>query len=214
MKRALFGVGVLCVAGAAADGQVVNGSFEAGPAPWVFSDVYTPFFPLGIYPGGTVDTFGWGWLNTPTDGVFDVVTGFDGGGPTGSPITVAQDVFIDDITLCFDYRGAWDLTFGGLLDRTFRVDIEPAGGGAALQTDLILTAPAGSTVLDTGALTGLVDVSAFLGSVVRISFEWDIPETFVGPGQFTLDNVKLVPAPGAIGLLAVGGLVATRRRRA
>jgi hypothetical protein len=42
---------------------------------------------------------------------------------------------------------------------------------------------------DTGNLSGLVDVSAFAGSPVRVAFEWVVPQTLTGPAFFQLDNV-------------------------
>ncbi len=198
-------------AAGSAQAQIVNGSFETGTfANWVTQDLGDPFFPLGVYLGGTVDTFGWGWSNTPTDGVYDAVSGFDGNGP--GMIRIAQDAFINAPTLTFDYRAAWDLTFGAIIDRTFTVNIEPNGGGGTLQSDLILTATAGSTNIDTGPLNGAVDVSAFVGQTVRISFDLFVPEAFTGPAQFTLDNVQLVPGPGALALLGLAGLRRRRRR--
>ena len=104
---------------------------------------------------------------------------------------IAQDmaVPVDTTTISFDYRAAWNV-FAGKEDRTFEVVIRPPGGGAPLQTDLILTAEAGSTVLDTGDLSGEVDVSAFAGQDIRLSFEWFVPEESTGPAFFQLDNVR------------------------
>lgn len=59
------------VAGAIATSShadIANGSFEDGLAGWTVMDNPAPFFPTGSYAAGTVDTFGWGWTNTPTDG--------------------------------------------------------------------------------------------------------------------------------------------------
>ena len=210
-KTLALGAGALLgfAAAGSAQAQIVNGSFETATfADWVTQDLAVPFFPLGVYLGGTVDTFGWGWTNTPTDGVYDAVSGWDGEGP--GTIRIAQDAFINAPFLTFDYRAAWDLTFGGVTDRTFTVNIEPNGGGGILQSDLILTAVEGTTVFDTGPLSGAVDVSAFMGQTVRISFDLLVPGAFTGPAQFTLDNVQLVPGPGALALL---GLVGLRRRR-
>jgi len=217
-KTLALGAGALLSLAAAgsAQAQFINGSFESGDfGGWVTQDLGSPFWPLGVAPAGAVNTFGWPWSNTPTDGLFDASHGFDGDGGTGpvNLIRIAQDVFIDGPTLTFDYRGAWDLTFGGVLDRTFTVNVEVLGGGANLQSDLILTATQGTTVLDTGPLAGVVDMSAFTGLSVRVSFDWLVPEDFSGPAQFTLDNVNLVPAPGALALLGLAGLQRRRRRR-
>ena len=94
------------------------------------------------------------FTSDPPQGLFAALTGFDGNGP--GTISLAQDVFLSPsaTTLSFEYQCGWDLvTFGATLNRTFEVDIEPKGGGAPLQTDVILTALAGTTALpDTGEI--------------------------------------------------------------
>ncbi len=215
-KTLALGAGALLSLSAAGStqAQIANGSFETGNfASWVTQDLAVPFWPLSVNAAGTTNTFGWPWNNTPTDGQFDALSGWDGD-PTGGPnmIRIAQDAFINAPTLTFDYRAAWDLTFGGGIDRTFTLNIEPNGGGGNLQSDLILTAVQGTTNLDTGPLNGAVDVSAFVGQTVRISFDLFVPEIFTGPAQFTLDNVQLVPGPGALALLGLAGLRRRRRR--
>jgi uncharacterized protein (TIGR03382 family) len=127
----------------------------------------------------------------PTDGMFAAIHGFNGNGP--GVIRVFQDMALPPgtSTLEFDYRANWDLTCcGATLDRTFTVHIEPAGGGAPLQSDLVLTAPAGDTTFDTGELVGIIDVSAFAGSTVQVAFEWDVPESLPGPALFLLDDIR------------------------
>jgi hypothetical protein len=215
MKTVVSLGGVVVLAGSAS-AQIVNGSFESGDfSGWVTQDLAVPFWPLSVNPAGAVNTFGWSWSNTPTDGQFDVVTGWDGDGVAGpNPITVAQDTMVNGSTLEFDYRAAWDLALvPAMQDRTFSVEIEPTGGGGALASYLILTATAGTTQPDTGALSAALDVSAFVGQNVRVSFEWLVPETFGGPAQATLDNVRFTPAPGAVALLGLAGTLVMRRRR-
>ncbi len=169
---------------------VDNCGFETGNfTDWVTQDLANPFQPLTVSPAGT--GIGYGFFNTdPAEGSFSATTGWDGDGP--GTIIVAQDVTLPPLatTLDFNYRGAWDLaSFGATQDRTFTVEIEPAGGGTAMQSDLILTAEVGTIVTDTGPLEGSVDVSGFEDSTVRISFEWFVPEAFVGPAWFELDNI-------------------------
>lgn len=215
---------------------LTNCGFESGDfTGWGTEDMGTPFFALGVAGGGNSPGFGL-FTSAPTEGAFSAQHGFDGDGATGpvSAIRVWQDVSLPPGSgdLIFDYRGGWDLTFGGTIDRTFRVDVEPSGGGAALQSDTLLTAVQGATMLDTGPLEGIVDVSPFAGSDVRISFEWDIPEDFTGPGFFEVDNVLVevtptatatieIPTVSGTGILAMilllaaaSSLVLARRRRA
>ncbi len=214
MRRIVALGSVVALAGVAG-AQINNGSFETGDfAGWVTQDLNAPFFPLSVNAGGTVDTFGWGWFNTPTDGRFDALTGWDGDGVGGpNPIFVAQDTLINGSVLEFDYRAAWDTTFGATVNREFNVEIEPAGGGAALAAFNILIAPPNTTQPDTGPLSAAIDLSAFVGQNVRVSFEWTVPESNTGPAQATLDNIRLTPAPASLALLGLGGLLGTRRRR-
>lgn len=207
-------VAVLLAIAPQARAGVVNGGFEAGFAGWATTDIPAPFYPLTIASLGSDNSFGWPWSSTPTEGTFAAYHGFDGD-PTGSPglIRIAQDLLIDAPTLEFDHRAAWDLTFGGVISREFRVNIEPFGGGGNLQTTLILSAVNGTTVLDTGPLSETVDVSAFLGLPVRVSFDWSVPEIFTGPAAAQLDNVRLTPEPATLSLLGLAGLAMLRRRR-
>jgi uncharacterized repeat protein (TIGR01451 family) len=179
---------------------IVNCSFETGDfTGWTTADLAMPYFPLqvggwGVAPPDGV-AFGF-FLSEPTEGSWAALHGFDGEGP--GFIQIAQDVNLPDGTMnmLFDYRGAWDLaSFGATQDRQFQVNIEPFGGGTPLQTITMLTATAGTTVTDTGPLNGGVDLSAFAGSAVRISFHWVVPEDFTGPAFFQLDNVLVEVHP-------------------
>jgi hypothetical protein len=170
---------------------LVNCSFETGDfGGWVATDIPGPFWPLQVVPAGISPGFDL-FPSTPTEGQFAAVHGFDGDGP--GTISIAQDVILplEVTTLEFDYRAGWDMfNFpGSTQPRTFTVHVEPFGGGAPLQSDLVLTADPGSINLDTGPLKGLVVLAAFAGAPVRINFECFIPEAFTGPGHFQLDNV-------------------------
>jgi hypothetical protein len=207
--------------GSASATVITNGSFETGSfAGWTTQDLALPFFPLSIQQAGTANTFGWPWSSSPTDGVHTAFHGFDGDGVIGpNPIRIAQDVTVTAGApiIAFDYRGAWDLTFGAQASRLFDVNIEAAGGGANLANFSILTALPNSTVFDTGQLTGAVDLSAFIGQTVHLAFDWFVPETFTGPAQFQLDNVRgATPAPATLALFSLGlaGLSFSRRRKA
>ncbi len=186
---------------------------------WNVADASAPFLPVQTVPAGTSAGFDF-FVTAPTEGVTSLFVGFDaGGGP--DTIEVSQDVTIaagSGAALEFDYRGAWDMTFGATLDRTFEVQVQPAGGGAPMQTDLLLTAQAGETVTDTGPLSATVDLSSFNGQDVRIALVCDIPEVFTGPGQIEIDNVLItvdasvptvtIPTQSAAGLAALIALLA------
>lgn len=192
-----------------AGNPLVNCGFETGDfSGWVTTDLTTPLFPLMVGGGGIDLGYGF-FVSQPTEGSWAALHGFDGDGP--GVIQIAQDVSLPDSTeyLLFDYRGAWDLTFGATQDRLFQVSIGPYGGGVPTQTTTILTAIAGMTVTDTGALNGGIDLSAFAGTSVRVSFDWVVPEAFSGPAFFQLDNVLVVahPEPGLYGSTVDGEII-------
>ena len=200
---------------------VSNGSFESGLNGWTFVDLTIPFQPLGVQSAGFINNFG--NVVIPSDGSSAVSHGFDGNGP--GAISLSQDIgtVLAGETLSFDYRAGWDI-FGGTLDRTFLVQIEPGGGGAPLASYNIFTAVSGTNSYngsnsDTGSLTATIDLSSFAGSAIRTSFLWNIPESFTGPGNFQLDNVKIaagstaVPEPFTIIGTLVGGTAALRMRK-
>ncbi|MEO1528328.1 MAG: hypothetical protein AAFX06_23135, partial [Planctomycetota bacterium] len=169
-------------------GQFTNPSFETGDfTGWITQELSRPFSPLRVGTVGDQASFGSNTL-MPTDGTFAVMHGFDGAQGT---IRVAQDVMITGNSISFDHRGGWSLTFGAIEDRLFQVNIETAGGGSVLASHTILRAEAGDSVSDTGTSESSVDVSAFVGQTVRVSFDWIIPENFTGPAFFHLDNVRL-----------------------
>ncbi len=173
----------------------VNCSFEVDadfvpPSGWVVVNPIGLFCtPIVTLSAGASCGFGF-FATSPTQGSKVAFTDFDGGGP--GTIRLCQDVTLPSGALLnFDYRGAWDMTFGATLDRTFDVTVEPSGGGGALLSETLLTAGAGTTVLDTGSLQGSVDLSAAGPGGRRVCFDWFIPEPFTGPGQFQIDNVSV-----------------------
>ncbi len=110
----------------------------------------------------------------------------------------------------FDYRGGWDMMNfpGSTQNRVFSVEVEPAGGGPAMQTDVVLVAQAGTSQLDTGPASATVDLSAFGGQTVRVSFEWFVPEIYTGPAFFQLDNVQIMAGVPTMPAVAVAALAA------
>ncbi len=167
-----------------------NCSFETGDfTSWVTSDIASPFVLLQVNVGGLSPGFGL-FASAPTQGSFAALHGFDGAGP--GDIRICQDVLLPNAALLeFDYRVGWDMTFGATLDRTFDVNVEPAGGGGTLFSQNLLTATAGTTVLDTGSLQATLDLSAAGSGARRVCFDANVPETFTGPGFFQLDNVSV-----------------------
>ena len=188
------GAGQSC--GTVTGNPFVNCGFETGDfSGWVVQDILGQFMPLSV-DGADIDPWGGFFLSSPTEGSKAALHGFDG---TAGTIRIAQDISLPGstpLTLYFDYRGAWDTTYGAVLDRTFIVNVEPSGGGASMQSTLLLTAPAFDVTSDTGPLTGTVDLTSFAGQDVRISFDWMVPEDMTGPGFFQLDNIYVVSGGG------------------
>jgi len=198
------GLGANAITGLALAGSPCgfeNHSFETGDfTGWVTQDLLSPFEPLRVDAStGYEPGFGFGWGTAATDGLYTAYHGFDGDGLTsGFPISIAQDVTVHQPGLSFDWRAAWDmLNFGPptALDRTFDVVIRPSGGGAELARYNVLVATGATQNLDTGQQTTRINLGAFLGQNVRVSFEWTVPEDFSGPAHFQLDNVCLDSCP-------------------
>ena len=72
--------------------------------------------------------------------------------------------------------------------------MEPAGGGAALQTTNLLTTDFASTAVvgDAGPQNESFDLSAYQGSSIRVNVQATIPQNFTGPANMQLDNVSLL----------------------
>jgi hypothetical protein len=187
-------VAALGSSGHAAATTIVNGSFETGDfTGWDTQDLEIADFRLRV--GGAGLTPGYGlFLSAPTDGSFAGLHGW-GGFSSNGIIHIAQDITVapTETTLRFDYRGGWQ--WSCCSDRTFRVTIEPTGGGTALATFPFLTAPAGTSNADTGALVGSVDLSAFVGRAIRVSFDFLVPNFGMGQAFFQLDNVRTIATP-------------------
>lgn len=210
------------------DNPFANCSFESGDfTGWVTSDLAAPYIPLTVAGAGVTAPDFASFATAPTDGMFAAVHGFDGGGP--GTIQIAQDIVLppDAELIAFDYRGGWDLiTFSqnATAGRTFRVEIQPSGGGAALQSFTTLNAALGTAVNDTGALRANLPVSAFAGQSVRVALIWVIPDNLSGPALFQVDNFALAQNPTAVpagspwswlllmGLAGIAGYAAMRAR--
>ncbi len=187
----------------------VNLGFELGNfTGWSTQDLSAPFYSLRVAGTGLSPGFGF-FTSAPTQGAFAALHGFDGNGPGNIRIWQDLEVPTTDTLIVFDYRAAWDLaSYGASLNRTFSLRIEPAGGGTALLTETVLTASAGTISSDTGNQVGEVNLAAFAGSVVRVIFDWHVPETNSGPAFFQLDNVHFIAnttAPDAPVILSHGG---------
>lgn len=193
--------GTICQQGLCVDppptlpGEVacINCSFETGDLTgWVTRDVLEPEYPLSVAGLGATSGYGF-FTSMPTDGSLALVTGFDGRGP--GVISASQILEIPasaKMALKFDYRAAWDLTYGAMRDRTFSVVISKPDGQPIL-VDTVLTATANTRRADTGLIPRTVDLGMAAGQKIELEFLWDVPEAHTGPGFFQIDNVRIVP---------------------
>ena len=178
---------------------ISNGSFEMGFTGWTYSDLNSVPLPVLIRTNGFSPGYGL-FSNVATDGTHAVTSGFDGSGP--GVIRLSHDVAVTaaEPFLRFDWRAGW-VTPSARLSRTFSVTIEPVGGGPVLQSTVLLTVAEHTMTLDTGAQTGVADLSAFIGTTVRVCFDLTVPESNMGPAYFQLDNVRtaaLLPVTAAV----------------
>ena len=174
---------------------LANGSFETGDfSSWVTTDLTNPYVSLAVRSNGYNTGYGL-FTSTATDGNYSATCGFDGGGP--GTIQIAQDIAVSAAApiVLFDYRVGWDMLdyTGSTQARTFTVTVQPSGGGSTLATSTVLSASPRTRNLDTGALTGAMDLTAYVGTSVRLCFNVSIPDNFTGPGFFELDNVRVIP---------------------
>lgn len=172
---------------------LVNGGFETGNfSGWIVSDVANPVLPLSVRASGFNPGQGF-FVTRPTEGRFAATHGFDG--PGQSTIRLAQDVRMPSglPALSFDWRAGWNMmNFGvALYPRTFRVLIEPVGGGNPLESFFVMSASPGTKTNDTGPVTTAFILPTYAGEFVRVIFEARVPEAWSGPGFFQLDNVAL-----------------------
>lgn len=213
---------------------LVNGSFEDNGGSfhgWNIKELSQASNPQQIltvagagvaYPADAF--FAGSWIldffnSQPTDGSWAAIHDFNGiDWNTLSTSLINRRELYQDLTLpvgtttvAFDYRAAWELyRFGATQDRTFSVEVQPAGGGTPLHSETILSATAGDepptgagfeedTDNPTGVgapyPAGVVDLSTWAGQDIRLMFVWNVPEPGTGFSFFQLDNVRFNISP-------------------
>ncbi len=207
--KILLAILAIALAPQAHSASITNGSFESGFTGWGTADLAVPFSALNVTGSGFSTGFGL-FTTAPTDGLLAAVHGFDGSTP--GVISFFQDVGVIDTNsavVTFTLRAGWDMVTyngGGEIDRVFSVVVSPAGGGAPLASYEVLRAQHDTQNFDTGSLAEAIDLSAHIGSDVRLSFEAFIPEAQTGPALMQIDNIALGVAPVPFGVDSTTGL--------
>jgi len=200
-SRALGAAAVLVTIATGANAAIVNGDFEAGDTGFTSSygtnDITLPAQYLvvqndTVHPAWTDfadHTFGDG------SGRFMVVNGTDSGaGPAWAQVVA--------VTPNTQYTlSAW-----------FASVFPDAPANAEFRVDGVLVAPAFVAPLPPG-VWAQNSVTFNSGAAASLSLEiWDTNQVFSG-NDYAIDDITLVPAPGAAALLGLGTLVGLRRRR-
>ena len=168
-----------------------NGSFETGDfTGWIVSDTVNTSPTLAVRANGASLGF---FSASASEGTQSATHGFSG--TVAGTIAISQDVIVPAggaAALSFTYRLAWS-TIGSSASagRTFRMTVQPAGGGAELLSQTVFSAAPNTAGFQTTNTPVTVDLSAFAGQSIRIGFITDIPTGDAGNGSFQLDNVRL-----------------------
>lgn len=174
--------------------DVINGGFEAGN-----------FTGWGIVTGPGGDLIPWtvamsgGYFgdSTPAQGSFFAVNGFDG--DAGKYYEAYQEVYVpvgaSNAAIEWQDRIRWDgLGISSAQPRTYRVTVQPSGGGSPIETlhafDFFLHSGGSTVTGDTGYVYHSESLAQYQGQTVRIVWRQDIPETFTGPATYQLDAVQ------------------------
>jgi hypothetical protein len=218
---------LLCVptAGAGTIQLVQNGSFETGDfTGWATEATAEPFVDWTVSAAG--DGSGFFPATSPQAGSYDAWNGFDGVGPM--TFALYQDVSIPgtatSASLTWLDRLQWDYTIteDASQPRTHDVQILDPSNNSLLTTLHSFSTGTALVVGDTGWQSHSVDVSAFIGQMVRLYFRETIPESLTGPGQAEFDAISIlandptvsdpVPEPASSTLVALGLAVMSARR--
>ncbi len=193
--KTVFAAGIVVALVGAANAQIADGGFEAGPFGGAWTEFSTNF-------GSTVcdiATCGQGGGTGPGSGTywswFGGIAAYEAGSVSQSAVFAS-----------------------GMNTLTFIFELPVASGDAGDYLNLsvdgnVLWTALGSDATFVGYQSVSVDVSAFAdGGAHTVSFD---SEVFGNGGltNFFVDDVALVPAPSAAALLGLGGLVGLRRRR-
>ena len=128
----------------------------------------------------------------PHSGSHQAGNGFDG---SPGQYVLSQVVTLPAGTATLSwFDDAW-ASYGGV-PRTLEVQVRDASGTTVLGTPYTYTLPF-NAFPPTGWVSHTVDLSAYTGQTVQLTFVQVIPENFTGPASFGIDDISLLvdPAP-------------------
>lgn len=122
------------------------------------------------------------------------------------------DVPSPEGTLELDYRAGW-IRLPGLPPRRLAVTVEPEAGGVPSEHELLVESD--DDLFDTGPLQAAIDLTPFAGERVRVALRFQMPGQSPFSAQVQIDDVRVVPEPGAAARAVAAGLAlaALRWRR-
>lgn len=188
---ATFGIQALVPAGP----QFSNGGFESGDfSGWIASDNGRPgLVPWRVAPAGNFGSF-----NTqPREGTMDAYNGFDG--EAGYEAYMIQDVYVPSATpaLSFYDRIQFDsLNIPSMQPRVYEVQVRDPNTNTILgvlhHQEVLLN---GMPKTDLGWVQRQLSLHAYIGQVVRIHVQLNVPESWTGPAQIEFDDFRLINMP-------------------
>jgi hypothetical protein len=222
MRRAVLALATLVAAAAPAAADVLNGGFESGtgsvPANWSAINGSLDFASNGQRLTSLSG------ISPPTGSYMAYAdtspTGQDARSGLISTITV-----VDGASVQFVADFLTNETAGGSFDDIFSVILVSGGAGAPANVEVTLGTVNGSTFIGSGggfsSHTGFQTFQIDLGDRVGFvtTFQFNVRDVAGGSGTsaFLLDDVMIVPEPGAMALFALGalgfGALAWRRRK-
>ncbi|MDX9911714.1 MAG: PEP-CTERM sorting domain-containing protein [Phycisphaerales bacterium] len=215
---------VLTIASTAGVALAQNGfveSFDADAANWRNSNASAvlDWFSSGALDGSAYASSAFNLVNTSVGGFPPtVIRGEVGNGASGGAF--AGDWIASGVTsISFDIRHS--------LPEPITITGRFATPGNNPGASTVTAAPVASntwTTVTWDLTPGSTDIISFgsgtyetvFSNIGRIQLGFNVPASLAGQdlvARFDIDNVRLVPAPGSLALLGLGGLAATRRRR-
>jgi hypothetical protein len=190
---------------AAVPGSIYNGGFETGNfIGWVYGDNgLEPLDPWQVCQDSSCGFFfnpADGMPNnTPKEGVFEALNGFDG--EAGYEAYLYQDIEVPleggQISL-YDRIQYDGLDIPSTMPRVYEIQVRDLNNNilqVLFHKEIMLN---GQPETDLGWQQRILNISNYAGEMIRIYIQLSVPETFTGPAQIEFDDFRLIgPASDA-----------------